>query len=904
MKRLWKAAAPLAMSAGLLLSCLTASASPANQMKDLQGHWARATMEQACEDGILTGTSETTMSPNGKVTRAQAVTILCRILHVTGEGDSSALGIPEGAWYARDAARAVYLGLLTEADAGTLNQTITRGEALQLFCDTFQIQRARPDESVLNAFSDGPYLTGAVRQAAAALVQAGVINGIDGALKLDQPLSRAEFATILYRITDRFLPAETFSGGEESAGTVLSGDADLSGVTAGRVWFDQTASRIALSDASLRTAVIRSDQLDSLTLSGALQIGDLILAQRSGDVLLDVPDTVSISNLILGDGGGTVTVSGGLTMAEVTGDGRDAVLRPDSLRSLTISGNNNRITLDLPAGEVLDELTITGRNNTVILNSQTLLLQVEGRDNVISGKGRAESVSLLTRYAEVKVPHGSMTQWKNYSLDQVKVSLEAPASLPAGETLQAVAHLTFPPEDAGKLCTASWYLNGKLAEKRPVILGQGDPVSQIEVAYTHDLVQEAALEFVLSYENGDGDGFTRKASSSLYLETYDDLGLADAALNLSAPASLAPGEALSVSAAVTTPETGKICQVLWLVDGQETEEATLTLGGAPAHLTHRYDYYYGMPETSTVTCRVEYTTQDGREQALEESAQVRIVNYPDNGLARASVTLSAPELLPAGQQLTVTANVNYLQAGKACTAVWYVDGTQVSSQTVVLGQDVPQLNHKYTYYNGMSTASTVRLVLSCVTEDGREQEISAETSLTLQTGPSAQEAQKTVTSGYAGNYTLKWALEHDYTPEMKTAWVNAQGYASKSKYLVWVNLTYQRVNIFEGSQGNWTLIRQALCGSGKPSTPTIRGVFAVTYKQSSWNYGSYYCGPVVRFHGGYAFHSRLEYWPMGSGRYYDARIGFPISHGCLRMYDDDIWWIYNNIPNGTTVVVY
>ena len=93
-------------------------------------------------------------------------------------------------------------------------------------------------------------------------------------------------------------------------------------------------------------------------------------------------------------------------------------------------------------------------------------------------------------------------------------------------------------------------------------------------------------------------------------------------------------------------------------------------------------------------------------------------------------------------------------------------------------------------------------------------------------------------------------------------------------------------------------------GSGKPSTPTIRGVFAVTYKQSSWNYGSYYCGPVVRFHGGYAFHSRLEYWPMGSGRFYDGRIGFPISHGCLRMYDDDIWFIYNNIPGGTTVVVH
>ncbi len=121
-----------------------------------------------------------------------------------------------------------------------------------------------------------------------------------------------------------------------------------------------------------------------------------------------------------------------------------------------------------------------------------------------------------------------------------------------------------------------------------------------------------------------------------------------------------------------------------------------------------------------------------------------------------------------------------------------------------------------------------------------------------------------------------------------------------------MNLTYQRVNIFSGSQGDWKLIRTCLCGSGKDSTPTIKGVFTTSYKQSSWNYGSYYCGPIVRFNGssGYAFHSRLEYWPMNSDRYYDARIGFPISHGCLRMYNDDIWWIYDNVPNGTTVVVH
>ena len=213
----------------------------------------------------------------------------------------------------------------------------------------------------------------------------------------------------------------------------------------------------------------------------------------------------------------------------------------------------------------------------------------------------------------------------------------------------------------------------------------------------------------------------------------------------------------------------------------------------------------------------------------------------------------------------------------------------------------------------MKLTSEIKFVLSYTTADGRAQKVTATKTIQLENydylyyhGLTAEDVLKTVTSGYAGNYTLAWAQSHDYKPEIKTAWVNLKGYKSDSKYLVWVNLTYQRVNIFEGSQGKWKLIRTCLCGSGTNATPTIRGVFTTSYKQSAWDYGSYYCGPIVRFYGssGYAFHSRLQYWPMNSDRYYDARIGFPISHGCLRMYNEDIWWMYNNIPNGTTVVVY
>lgn len=162
-----------------------------------------------------------------------------------------------------------------------------------------------------------------------------------------------------------------------------------------------------------------------------------------------------------------------------------------------------------------------------------------------------------------------------------------------------------------------------------------------------------------------------------------------------------------------------------------------------------------------------------------------------------------------------------------------------------------------------------------------------------------------VTLGYRGNYTLKWAQEHDYEDYEKEIWVNAKGYSSHTEYLIWVNLSMQRVNIFKGSKGDWELCYSCIVGTGAQGSGTPVGTWTTTYKLASgWNTSTYTVKPVVGFRQGtgYAFHSRL-YHP-GTTRLSDPSIGYPISHGCVRMYDEDVRYIYENIPSGTTVVVY
>ena len=164
---------------------------------------------------------------------------------------------------------------------------------------------------------------------------------------------------------------------------------------------------------------------------------------------------------------------------------------------------------------------------------------------------------------------------------------------------------------------------------------------------------------------------------------------------------------------------------------------------------------------------------------------------------------------------------------------------------------------------------------------------------------------KLVTQGYAGNYTLKWAQEHDYESSEKEVWVNAKDYTSATDYLIWVNLSMQRVNIFKGGEGNWILIYSCIVGTGAPGRGTPVGVWKTTYKAwAGWTTSTYTVKPVIGFKEktGYAFHSRL-YYP-GTDKLSDYSIGFPVSHGCVRMYDEDVLYIYNNIPLGTTVVVY
>lgn len=153
---------------------------------------------------------------------------------------------------------------------------------------------------------------------------------------------------------------------------------------------------------------------------------------------------------------------------------------------------------------------------------------------------------------------------------------------------------------------------------------------------------------------------------------------------------------------------------------------------------------------------------------------------------------------------------------------------------------------------------------------------------------------------------------YDYSLGAKEGFVNQMGYSSTTDYLIWVNLKTQKVNIFEGSKGDWELIRSSPCATGKNTTPTFSGVHTLIYKTWRWRFDGYDTdGSVIEnmtkvynvsgFWGGQAFHSREYYY---DDSIYNGTMGTPVSHGCVRMMDEDCAYIYDNMPFGTTVVIY
>lgn len=160
-----------------------------------------------------------------------------------------------------------------------------------------------------------------------------------------------------------------------------------------------------------------------------------------------------------------------------------------------------------------------------------------------------------------------------------------------------------------------------------------------------------------------------------------------------------------------------------------------------------------------------------------------------------------------------------------------------------------------------------------------------------------------------GRVTVAWdaiapiAKSSPALPQVTTTQIAAYAgkhFWSKTDYLLWVDLSRLQLYVLEYADEGWQVLRTLPCTVGDAAHPTPSGKFEISYKCTSIGKENLYlCRHALCFYGGYMLHSVLFDW--GGQEIIDGRMSMRLSHGCIRLRQEDSKWLYLTIPTGTAV---
>lgn len=177
---------------------------------DTQDSWAKNAVIFVTARELFNGTSETTFSPGGDMTRGMVVTVLHRLENTPATSAANLFrDVPDGTWFTDAVVWANAQGIVQgTGDGFSPNAPVTREQLatiLYRYMNTMGYNTAK--RSSLTAFSDSARVSSWAKDAMEWAVASGIISGKSGGL-LDPGgnASRAEVATMLERLIVSMVP--------------------------------------------------------------------------------------------------------------------------------------------------------------------------------------------------------------------------------------------------------------------------------------------------------------------------------------------------------------------------------------------------------------------------------------------------------------------------------------------------------------------------------------------------------------------------------------------------------------------------------------------------------------------------------------------------------------------------
>jgi uncharacterized protein YjdB len=213
----------LSVTAALLVIILGQAIVAGQAGGDLDGHWAKATINRWISREIMQGYPDGSFKPDAPIKRAEFAALINRTFGYTAIAAVKFTDMDGSEWFAPEIGKAVAAGYMNGYPDGSFRPqaNIARQEAAVVLARIAGLK----DSGGSISFSDRDSIPGWSRPAIAAVAGTGLITGYpDGSFRPGASITRAETATIL----DRFI-AEIFreegTHGTVSERTVVNGNA-------------------------------------------------------------------------------------------------------------------------------------------------------------------------------------------------------------------------------------------------------------------------------------------------------------------------------------------------------------------------------------------------------------------------------------------------------------------------------------------------------------------------------------------------------------------------------------------------------------------------------------------------------------------------------------------------------